>query len=200
GYVEEVELRVAGEAVDQVRALRGRFTLLHLAGPSGGPFSVMLARASGSGIEMVGGVLVHGRAAGVTVALHRAGVAPRDNRPATPPMRPAADERAPEPSPRAGSAPALMPPNWARAAAASAAAAARDALEHGEEGSPEAGDLVEHFAFGLCEVVSADGDRLRLRDVKGPGRIREVALGMLKTLGPFDSGGRRLFRLARRGS
>ncbi len=201
GYVESVELRVAGEAVDQVRALPGRFTLLHLAGPSGGPFAVTLARASGAGIEVLGGILVHGRAAGVSVALHRAGASTTvpDRRPAAEPgVRPSSDERTSAAAPRTAAAGALAPPTWARAAAASAAAAARDAFEHEDETGPEAGDLVEHFAFGLCEVVTSDGDRLRIRDVKGPGRIREVSLSMLKTMGPFDSEGRRLFRLVRR--
>lgn len=31
---------------------------------------------------------------------------------------------------------------------------------------PEAGDVVEHFAFGRCEVVKSDGDRLHLRSPK----------------------------------
>src|SRR5215468_12162559 len=70
GHIEGVELRVAGEATDPVRALKGRFTLLHLAGPSGGPYAVTLARASDVGIEVRGGVLVRARLAGVTLAVH----------------------------------------------------------------------------------------------------------------------------------
>src|SRR4051812_14632779 len=70
GHIEALELRVAGEASDPLRALKGRFTLLHLAGPSGGPYSVTLARAAEGGIEVRGGVLVRGRSAGVTLAVH----------------------------------------------------------------------------------------------------------------------------------
>jgi hypothetical protein len=93
---------------------------------------------------------------------------------------------------------------WARVAAANAAAAERDA-EEGEElepAQPEAGDLVDHFAFGLCEVLTSDGDRLRIRDVVqgGPGRIREVSLSMLRVVAPTESDGKRLFRLVRKGS
>ena len=44
---------------------------------------------------------------------------------------------------------------------------------------PEAGDVVDHFAFGRCDVVKSDGDRLHLR-VHKDGRIREIALEMLR--------------------
>lgn len=44
---------------------------------------------------------------------------------------------------------------------------------------PDAGDVVEHFAFGRCEVVKSDGDRLHVRLGKD-GRIKEIALEMLK--------------------
>jgi predicted DNA-binding protein with PD1-like motif len=49
---------------------------------------------------------------------------------------------------------------------------------------PEAGDVVEHFAFGLCDVAKSDGDRLHLRVVKD-GRIKEIALEMLRVT-PLD--------------
>ncbi len=44
---------------------------------------------------------------------------------------------------------------------------------------PEPGDTVEHFAFGRCEVVKTEGDRLHVRLVKDQ-RIKEIALEMLK--------------------
>lgn len=44
---------------------------------------------------------------------------------------------------------------------------------------PEPGDVVDHFAFGRCDVVKSDGDRLHLR-VHKDGRIREIALEMLR--------------------
>ncbi len=62
---------------------------------------------------------------------------------------------------------------------------------------PEAGDIVEHFAFGNCEVVKSDGDRLHLRIPKD-GRIREIALEMLRVT-PLDvEGTGRRFKLERR--
>jgi predicted DNA-binding protein with PD1-like motif len=44
---------------------------------------------------------------------------------------------------------------------------------------PEPGDVVDHFAFGRCDVIKSDGDRLHLR-VHKDGRIREIALEMLR--------------------
>jgi predicted DNA-binding protein with PD1-like motif len=44
---------------------------------------------------------------------------------------------------------------------------------------PEAGDVVDHFAFGRCDVVKSDGERLHLR-IHKDGRIREIALEMLR--------------------
>jgi predicted DNA-binding protein with PD1-like motif len=65
---------------------------------------------------------------------------------------------------------------------------------------PEAGDIVEHFAFGRSEVLKSDGDRLHLK-VGKDGRIREIALEMLK-VSPLESspanGERRRFRLDRK--
>ncbi|MGD0678293.1 MAG: DUF296 domain-containing protein [Polyangiaceae bacterium] len=63
--------------------------------------------------------------------------------------------------------------------------------------TPEPGDAVEHFAFGGCEVLKSDGDRLHLRLHKD-GRIREIALEMLRVARLEDLGGRRRFRLERR--
>ena len=62
---------------------------------------------------------------------------------------------------------------------------------------PEAGDFVEHFAFGKCEVVKSDGDRLHVKLARD-GRIREIALEMLKvvTLDPAD--GHQRYRLDRK--
>jgi predicted DNA-binding protein with PD1-like motif len=67
------------------------------------------------------------------------------------------------------------------------------------EAYPETGDLVSHFHFGECEVMSSDGERIRLRQVKD-GRVREVALTMLKIEAPTvdPASGKRHFRLARK--
>jgi hypothetical protein len=83
--------------------------------------------------------------------------------------------------------------------AAAAHAAAADLAEEEEEPQrPERGDLVRHFAFGLCEVLQDTGDRLKLRDLHGPGRIREIALDMLEISAPTELNGKRVFKLSRK--
>src|SRR5262249_31749708 len=62
---------------------------------------------------------------------------------------------------------------------------------------PEAGDVVDHFAFGRCEVLKSDGDRLYLRMQKD-GRIKEIAVEMLKVTALPDEDGKRMFKLARK--
>jgi predicted DNA-binding protein with PD1-like motif len=62
---------------------------------------------------------------------------------------------------------------------------------------PEAGDVVDHFAFGRCDVVRSENDRLHLR-VHKDGRIREIALEMLRVTRLEDDGGPRRFKLERR--
>jgi len=201
GHVEGVELKLPGEATDVTRLLRGRLALLSLQGPSGGPLSITLARHTDAGIELLGGVLVRARSQGVALFIQpTVAQSPRD--PAVrrevvavvPPSAPApVTQAAPAPS----GAPAPEPPptrTWAEVAAASEAA-------EEEEGDslPERGDLVDHFAFGLCDVIKADGDRLQIRDVKGSGRILEVVLSALKVMPPRKQGNKRCFRLQRRG-
>jgi hypothetical protein len=156
---------------------------------------VTLARASEVGIEVLGGILARARSAGVTVAVHAASGA----------LPAAAARLAPTPGARAeavaaSSSSAAEPTTtvWAAAALASARARAREALEMDEQVFPEAGDLVDHFAFGKCEVLTSDGDRLRIRDIGGPNRIREVSLAMLNVQGPTEVDGKRLFRLVRK--
>ena len=97
--------------------------------------------------------------------------------------------RSPDPS-----RPMSPPRSWAEVAAASEEAASDESEEN-----PNRGDLVDHFSFGLCEVIKADGDRVHLRDVKGPGRIREVVTSALKVMPPTTrSDGKRVFRLQRK--
>ena len=63
---------------------------------------------------------------------------------------------------------------------------------------PDHGDLVDHFAFGSCEVLKGDGDRIHVK-VGKDGRIREIALEMLKvTLKSEPDERPRRFRLERK--
>jgi predicted DNA-binding protein with PD1-like motif len=67
---------------------------------------------------------------------------------------------------------------------------------------PEAGDVVDHFAFGRCDVLKSDGDRLHLK-IHKDGRIREIALEMLRVIRlpgepPGDERRPRRFKLERR--
>lgn len=62
---------------------------------------------------------------------------------------------------------------------------------------PEPGDYVEHFAFGTCEVLKSDGDRLHLK-VGKDGRIREIALEMLRVTLLTSDGDKQRYRLDRK--
>lgn len=75
----------------------------------------------------------------------------------------------------------------------------KPAVHEEEQIYPEAGDVVQHFAFGRCEVVKSDGDRLHVRLGKD-GRVKEIALDMLKVtpLPPEEGQTTRHFRLDRK--
>ncbi|HVJ17071.1 MAG TPA: hypothetical protein VM686_16635 [Polyangiaceae bacterium] len=186
GVVEEVELRVAGEGADHRRTLRGRFALVSLSGPTGGPYTVQLAWAARGGFELAAGELVSARTAGVRGLLIPAQILGEepDFEDAAPPALEAA---------KASSAPAS---SWAAQAAAVASAHAEPEDEEPE--TPDRGDLVHHFAFGWCEVIMVNGERLKLRDLKGPGRIREIIIDVLDVAGPSEKDGKRAFKLTRR--
>jgi hypothetical protein len=97
----------------------------------------------------------------------------------------------------AGPAPARAIGFAARAARAAQALRAAE-QEPDDSGEPEPGDHVQHFAFGLCEVLTAAGDRLVIRDLSRAGRIREISTDMLMIHAPTEVEGKRVFRLTRR--
>jgi hypothetical protein len=185
GHVEDVELRVAGEGADPRRRLPGRFTLVTLTGPASGPFTVLLARAGADGVTtLAAGTLLAARSAGVNVAVWH------DEPPAT-------TEVAPSSRP---SIPASLPAgaSWAQIAAATAADVDDEVDDEPRAELPRRGDLVHHFSFGLCEVLTVSGDRLKIRDARGPGRIRDIFVDALRVIGPSDQNGKRLFKLVRK--
>jgi hypothetical protein len=99
-------------------------------------------------------------------------------------------DRAPTPRPAQAQSPRLGPAIPARPPRRSAADL--------DTPFPEPGDAVDHFAFGRCDVLKSDGDRLHLK-VHRDGRIREIALGMLRVSREADADdGRRRFKLERR--
>lgn len=196
GEVEEVELKLVSAGADQRRVYRGRFALVQLSGRRGGPYGATLSRLEGDRVEVVAGVLVRARSAGVSaVCLGSSGEVSRSA------AQPAPDDDEPDTDVDAAVAPAPAPAGsgWGRAAARAASEQRVDEDDEPEIYEPERGDLVQHFAFGLCEVLIANGDRLTIRDVTGPGRIREIRVGMLIVHPPTERDGKRLFKLSRRG-
>ena len=135
GRVEGVEVRLAAEGADPVRAPRGRFVLAHLSGPCGGPYGVTVARASDGGAEVWAGELVRAVSDGVTLFIQPAAATRVEERPA-PPARQAA-----LPSSPVNEAATPVPGDWAKAALASAAVRRAAEAEH-EPLVPEPGDLV----------------------------------------------------------
>lgn len=108
--------------------------------------------------------------------------------PASDPTLPKTPPAAPKPSPSPTFSAAALPPRPVKPID----------LEE-EQIYPDAGDVVEHFAFGRCEVIKSDGDRLHLRLGKD-GRIKEIALEMLKVtpLPPAEGATGRHFKLDRK--
>ncbi len=216
GTLSEIELRPGGGA--ERRAINGPVELLSLEGivtPDGGRrLRVLLSRTSDMGQQLLAGELL------VAVVLdsldvclweadetRRASSAARPELDALPPTRAMAPS-----SPGFGAAPsfasaieasAARPAPPARPSApnvGSATIPARPARPAAVEQTifPDAGDRAEHFAFGSCEIIKSDGDRLHLRLDKD-GRIKEIAIEMLKvTELPSDGLPGRHFKLERK--
>jgi predicted DNA-binding protein with PD1-like motif len=208
GVLEDVDLRPVVDAAGTTsgRTIPGPVYLLHLeapidaAGQAAEPvYQGVVAFEGDRGHETIGARIVSARirTMDVLVTVLEDAVETRtwaaaieaSARPETPPAS-GSTARA---SPRAGGAPgaagpAVMPPRPLRPAVD------LDSLV------PDAGDIVEHFAFGPGDVVKSEGDRLHVR-VHKDGRIREIALEMLRVSlleGPSDPGGTRHFKLERR--
>ena len=97
---------------------------------------------------------------------------------------------------------AMAASSTASSAASSAAASppprpVRRALPEDEDPTPEPGDIVEHFAFGRGDVLKGDGERLHVR-IHKDGRVREIALSMLRVVALPADGGTRRYRLERK--
>jgi hypothetical protein len=186
GFVEDAELRLATNGADAQRSCPGRFTLAQLSGPLGGPYGATLSRWDGERSEVLAGVLVRATSAEVSALCLPASLGTRPRPPTPAPLATVAKGEQPAPVP-SGSA----------FAARVGLSGPRDDDDSIDE-LPEPGDRVEHFAFGLCEVLKVEGDRLVLRDLRPPGRIREIASEKLAISGPEERDGKRLFKLSKR--
>jgi len=223
GVLEHVELRTFlpdARTLGPGRAISGAIHAIAVFGTiglsEGSPqlsLRAVLSREGDSGIETLSGVVTSAR----VIAFEAIVVSAQDLAlPLTHDARAGVPLIASSPAALATESP--KPPGaWADAVAASGAQPALKPLasssnamparpparpqreEQGEQLVPEAGDEVLHFAFGRCEVIKSDGDRLHLR-VGKEGRMREIALEMLKvTLLDEDRTVRpRHFRLDRR--
>ena len=209
GVLEHVELRTFAPATrtfGAARSIAGAVHALSIDGVVGltegvpqATLRAVLSRETDAGIDTLSGLVVSARVVALEVVVvsaqdlavplvhdPRAGVAMLGDAPGAAP-RAASPSPAPTPTP-SPPPPAQQPSAWTEAIATSAAQKplparppARPAAAHdeGEQVFPEAGDEVQHFAFGKCEVLRSDGDRLHLK-VGKDGRIREIALEMLK--------------------
>lgn len=190
GEIEGVELGAAGAEAGGPRKLLARWTLASLMGPGGGPFWVVLSRQSDTGLSVVAGVLERATSCGVHV--FGSGGAH---------VSAAAAGRGVSAVGGAAKGPKAVDPATAEtawAAQAQASAPPRAPESDDEDIWPDAGDLVEHFAFGLCDVLMASDDRLKIRDKNGPGRIREIRAEVLRVHPPVARDGKRLFKLERK--
>ncbi len=201
GIVSDVSLRVYGSEARGSRLISGRVQAVAVEGSigivEGTPscsLRAVLARETSSGLETLAGEIVSARTVALEIfvtsfddpALGRKGwsgaleaTADAD--------RPPIPIRQARPAPQGQQAqPMPMPSRPVRPEVD------LDTL------APEAGDVVDHFAFGRCDVLKSDGDRLHLR-IHKDGRVREIALEMLRVIQLSEESERpRRFKLERR--
>jgi len=202
GALAEPSIDIATSTGERLpKALTGVWDLLSLKGtvsPDGRvELYALVAREGPAGQEILGGVLRRARVVHLELRLtptHAAGEAPG----VTPTPAPT---RA-QPSSSAGSNRGFMgsPPQPGTFTPPMGAALPprRPRPDDGLESYPEEGDHVSHFAFGRCVVVFSDGERIRLQQERD-GRIREVALSMLRIEAPtLDADGHRSWELLRK--
>lgn len=179
----------------------------------------VLARETDSGLETIAGEILEARVVSLEANITALDdvTAARPQAPAAspwadaaiaaaaPPVPPPAPTPSPAPSPAYAPAPAQAPaPKPSPTFSSSGGPLPMKPFkpvraEEEEQPVPEPGDIVEHFAFGRCEVVKSDGDRLHVRLGKD-GRIKEIALEMLKVtpLSGFEGASGKHYRLDRK--
>jgi hypothetical protein len=199
GVIEGAELMAAPAVSEERRLVPGRVTLVSLSGPAGGPYGVVLASTAAGSLGTVAGLLRAARSAGVTLAV--AGGPSLDAALAEVTRARSATERASSipPPPVASGGPSG---GWSVGGTGGRLRAASGAADEDEDDEsdvmPEFKDRVIHPVFGLCDVMVVKGERLKIRDVEGPNRLREIHLGVMKVLPPVVRDGVRVFRLTKR--
>lgn len=194
GVLADLEVR----AGDDTRRINGFVMVVSLDSSYQGELVLrgVFTRDTGASIETFAGEIVRARVVTLdaVITVLEAGPAPERTKPPTPAWTGAIDAsaRSPEPSPKpqpvlaARTDPMPVPPPKIRRPEADV-----------DQPFPEAGDIVEHFAFGRCEVIKSDGDRLHVKLARD-GRIREIALEMLKVVTLEPSDGHKRYRLDRK--
>jgi hypothetical protein len=183
GTLEGVELAVIRGSGEDVQSVPGRVALVSLLGPPEGPLMATLVRADTGGSSLVAGRLVKGRSAGVALSVEVASSAP-----ASPPTV------APV---KVGS---VVPGRPSAPPAATWADVARPRPPEDDDEAdelPKAGDRVDHFVFGLCEVLVVRGERLKITDI-ATGKLKEISVGPFKVGKPVVVDGKRVFKLTKR--
>jgi hypothetical protein len=199
GTLEGVELAVARGPEETAMPVPGRVTLLSLSGPKTGPLMATVSRADSDGVRVFGGRLVKARVSGSAFVFAEGegtestpARAESTGTRARPGAAPGAEAKT-APS-TAGSSPPAPSGSWA-----SLAAMSEEPEDDEADEAPRYGDQVDHFVFGLCDVMVVKGERMKIRDVHGPGRLREIHIGAVKVLRPVERNGRRVFKLVKRG-
>jgi hypothetical protein len=62
---------------------------------------------------------------------------------------------------------------------------------------PVQGDRIDHFVFGLSDVMVVQGERFKIREVGG-GKLREIHVGPFRLSKPVVVDGKRVFKLVKR--
>lgn len=204
-------VRPSGD-IGPVRTLTGVWLVIHLESDSNGDVRGLLSREGDLGFEMAAGEIVEGRIVTAVATPLTSSAAPLVAPAVAPvPAQAPVAERVVAPAP-APSAPAVaVAPSPAIPEARSSSPSVTEAQDRGamplrpptkktteaEQPTPNPGDLVEHFAFGRCEVVKSDGDRLHLK-LGRDSRIKEIALEMLRVTRIGDDNGVPVYRLDRK--
>lgn len=208
GIVRDPQIRSVRPTGDigPVRTLSGVWLVIHLESDSNGDVRGLLSREGDLGFEMAAGEIVDAR---IVTAVATPLAAP--TAPVAPPAAPPVPAQAPVAERVVVAAPAPSAPVVAVPAERSSSPSVEGAQDRGgmplrppakktaetEQLTPNPGDLVDHFAFGRCEVVKSDGDRLHLK-LGRDSRIKEIALEMLRVTRIGDDGGVPLYRLDRK--